>query len=69
MSVRARARVACVRQPTARSAAGSDVTLVFCVPAQQYVGIDWDPDMKKRFYNEIEAEVRERQGERVSCCE
>lgn len=29
----------------------------FCVPAQQYVGIDWDPDMKKRFYNENEAEV------------
>lgn len=28
-----------------------------CVPAQQYVGIDWDPDMKKRFYNENEAEV------------
>lgn len=25
--------------------------------AQPYVAIDWDPDMKKRFYNENEAEV------------
>lgn len=38
----------------------------FCVPAQQYVGIDWDPDMKKRFYNEIEAEVCENQCVSVS---
>lgn len=25
--------------------------------AQPYVAIDWDPEMKKRFYNENEAEV------------
>ena len=25
--------------------------------AQPYVAIDWDPDMKKKFYNENEAEV------------
>uniref|UniRef100_A0A3Q3BQU0 ubiquitinyl hydrolase 1 n=1 Tax=Kryptolebias marmoratus TaxID=37003 RepID=A0A3Q3BQU0_KRYMA len=28
--------------------------------ATPYVAIDWDPDMKKRFYNENEAEVRSR---------
>lgn len=29
----------------------------FVSAAQPYVAIDWEPDMKKRFYNENEAEV------------
>lgn len=33
------------------------VTHGFCL-AQPYIAIDWDPDMKKKYYNENEAEVR-----------
>lgn len=34
--------------------------ICLCVSAAQpYVAIDWDPEMKKRFYNENEAEVSE----------
>lgn len=29
----------------------------FLCAAQPYVAIDWDPEMKKKFYNENEAEV------------
>lgn len=44
----------------------------FVSAAQPYVAIDWDPDMKKRFYNENEAEVSVTQPDRsrtalVSC--
>ncbi len=33
------------------------MTHCFCL-AQPYIAIDWDPDMKKKYYNENEAEVR-----------
>lgn len=28
-------------------------------PAQPYIAIDWEPEMKKRYYDEVEAEVNE----------
>ena len=28
-------------------------------PAQPYIAIDWEPEMKKRYYDEVEAEVSE----------
>lgn len=33
------------------------MTHCFCL-AQPYIAIDWDPDIKKKYYNENEAEVR-----------
>lgn len=31
--------------------------------AQPYIAIDWEPEMKKRYYDEVEAEVNEASGE------
>lgn len=31
-------------------------------PAQPYIAIDWEPEMKKRYYDEVEAEVNEIPG-------
>lgn len=33
-------------------------------PAQPYIAIDWEPEMKKRYYDEVEAEVNELPGMR-----
>ena len=30
--------------------------------AQPYIAIDWEPEMKKRYYDEVEAEVKEISG-------
>jgi len=34
-----------------------NVKVLLVSAAQRYVAIDWDPEMKKRFYNDHEAEV------------
>uniref|UniRef100_A0A7N8YNP7 Ubiquitin carboxyl-terminal hydrolase n=1 Tax=Mastacembelus armatus TaxID=205130 RepID=A0A7N8YNP7_9TELE len=39
-----------------RSSCNEEATAFFVCVAQPYVAIDWDPEMKKRFYNENEAE-------------